>query len=89
MSVRDTGWQDETFPVGDGESIGSWVRRIGEVAYLRVDADDAVWSICLPYEEALRGESSDLASAKRAAEEALRNLCRDTLAALGDTPPPA
>lgn len=84
MIVRDTGWVDETFPVdGDGRD-GSWVRRIGDVATLRVGADGDWWGVYLPQEEVLRGEVGSVAAAKRAAEDALRTLCRDTLKALGD-----
>ena len=78
MSVRDTGWVDETFVI-DGFGIdGSWVRRIGDVATLRVGADGDWWGVYLPQEEVLRGEAGSVDAAKRAAEDALLDLCDAT-----------
>ena len=82
MSVRDTGWiGDETRQRRDIDGRwGLWVaasagRWFAGIAF--TGADD--WC---PVMESI--ECADLDAAKRAAEDALRQLCRDTLKALGE-----
>lgn len=84
--MRDTGWKDETFLAGDGENYGSLVRRIGDAAILRVGANGDWWGVYLSQEEQAIGDAVGVPEAKRAAETALRAICKDTLACLGDEP---
>lgn len=44
--------------------------------------DTGMWDVSLRFETS--GDEYDRASAKRASKDALRQLCHDTLAALGD-----
>ena len=47
-------------------------------------SNGGLWEVSLRFEA--NGDAYDLESAKRAAEDALRNLCLDTLAALDGEP---
>ena len=80
MSVRDTGWRE-------GE------RQIGRVVLHAIQYDThcraRVWF--LAPDRALLSmlpttHHDSLDAARLSAEDALRRLCRDTLAALGETP---
>lgn len=71
MSVRDTGWRDGERHVGDFILTAhptGW-------AYISLDHGDDTRTTLLTLHSM---------EPKRAAEDALRQLCRDTLTALGD-----
>lgn len=78
MSVRDTGWRrdDPAKPWCESRQVGPFLLDITKISV-------RVWGAngCLHTEDRL---TRPRASAKRAAEDALRTLCRDTLTALGD-----
>ena len=75
--MRDTGWAKETLL-----DVSIWRREITP-ATLTV-AGDGRWWCDVDWEPTVEGRAPDLDAAKRAAEDALRDLCRQTLAALGD-----
>lgn len=79
MSVRDTGWVDGERRIGDFSLCA--VQYEGHVR-VRVYADtfDGLVQVVPTLTRA------DLDTGQRAAEDALRKLCRDTLAALGAAP---
>jgi len=86
VRVRDTGWE-HPFGAGNGanRTVGTGslsVRRIGHATW--------EWRMCganCPHfpEHDGQGECDDVDAAKSAAEDALRELCRETLKALGDS----
>lgn len=82
MSVRDTGWLVEP----EHASWRASVRRMGAVTLIAYP-DGRWWAHFNAAMESQEGVAVDLEAAKRAAEDALRQLCRDTLAALGATDP--
>ena len=78
--MRDTGWQRE------GESA-FYGRTVGAFRLVAVDRGGWWLAVAESDEPTLaHGRLEDLDPNKRAAEDALRKLCRDTLAALGETP---
>lgn len=81
MSVRDTGWRSESLL-----DVVIWRRTIGGAVLSA--AEDGRWWCDVDDVPTIAGGESDIASAKRAAEDALREFCRDTLAALGESAPP-
>jgi len=81
--VRDTGWVDliAGAALRDLTAGSMYVRRIAHAEW--------EWRVCGVFcahfpEHDAEGVAGSLDDAKRAAEDALRKLCRDTLAALGD-----
>lgn len=82
--MRDTGWQ-----TGDQYDTGYTRRTIEEFT---LTATRNRWIVHVvksngcDFTRLAGGSSANRDDAKRAAESALRALCRDTLAALGDGP---
>lgn len=76
MSVRDTGWRRGTVRPWHTRAVGPFDLDARDGGEFDVNVNRAV--TMAPF------VPGDLESAKRAAEDALRTLCRDTLTALGD-----